>query len=248
MKPFQQVQQSMTAFVRDPDACVGPEGIETRRLAIYRDLFFNNIEGFLSNGFPVCRSLFSDDDWHALVRDFMRRHRCESPYFLRIAEEFLSYLAEQGDARNDPAFLMELAHYEWVELALDIAEDELPESAPFSDVMTASLSVSPLAWSLAYQFPVQHIGRDYQPAEPSAEPSYIVVYRNRQDQVQFLEINAVTARLLALLVDYSVLAGGTLLHKIAQELNAEFAAIADFGRDILVQLLDLDILIVDGRL
>ena len=63
MSNFQHVQRELTQFIRNPDASSGLLGIEGRRLDIYRDLFFNNINGFLSNGFPVCRSLYSDSDW-----------------------------------------------------------------------------------------------------------------------------------------------------------------------------------------
>ena len=128
MSNFQHVQRELTQFIRNPDASSGLPGIEGRRLDIYRDLFFNNINGFLSNGFPVCRSLYSDSDWGSMVRDFMIRHQCASPYFLKIAEEFLEYLQHQRSGiAVDPPFLAELAHYEWVELALDVAEGDLPE-------------------------------------------------------------------------------------------------------------------------
>jgi hypothetical protein len=245
MMAFQQIQESMTRFVRDPDTCSGPEGIEARRMAIYRDLFFNNIEGFLSNGFPVCRSLYCDEAWHSMVRDFMCRHCCQSPYFLHIAEEFLTYLSEERDSQTDPVFLRELAHYEWVELALDIAEQELPPAVAVGDVLKVCWAVSPLAWSLAYQFPVQHISGDFQPTAPSAEPTFIVVYRNRQDEVQFLEINQVTARLLNIIVERPELNGAEILAEIARELHVEYASVVGFGSEILAQMRELDILLVN---
>ncbi len=58
MDPFQQQQQALTAYLRDPESCPAPQGVEPRRLAVYRDLFYKNIEGFISGGFPVCRSIF----------------------------------------------------------------------------------------------------------------------------------------------------------------------------------------------
>ena len=57
--------------------------------------------------------------------------RFHEPQFFRIAEEFLKYLDdERGEVADDPVFLRELAHYEWVELALSISQEELtPELA-----------------------------------------------------------------------------------------------------------------------
>jgi hypothetical protein len=114
-------QFALTRHLRDPQASPAPEGFEDRRLAVYRELLFNNIEGLLSGNFPVIRKLLGDERWKALIRDFYRDYRCHTPLFPEIAREFLRYLearAEDGLAGREPSFLQELAHYEWVELAL----------------------------------------------------------------------------------------------------------------------------------
>ena len=59
--------------------------------------------------------------------------------------------------------------------------------------------LSPLAWHLAYRYPVHRIGPDNLPAQPDAVPTCLVVYRDREDEVGFLEINSVTKRLLELI-------------------------------------------------
>ena len=43
-------QMTMARFLRDPQACPPPEGVEPRRLQIYQDLIYKNIEGFISSG------------------------------------------------------------------------------------------------------------------------------------------------------------------------------------------------------
>lgn len=198
---FQQTQYAFAAHLRDPDANPAPPDIEDRRMKIYRELVYNNIESFIATGFPVLRQLMADQSWHALIRDFVSRHCSHSPYFLEISQEFLKYLQEERQPlATDPPFMLELAHYEWVELALDVAEADLPElpSTPV-DVIAEALQVSPLVWRLSYQYPVHLIGPEYQPAEPPEQPTYLVVYRNREQNVKFLESNAVTIRLLQLL-------------------------------------------------
>lgn len=242
MQTFQQVQKSLTEFVRDPVENPGPAGIESRRLGIYRDLLFKNIEGSLSNSFPVLRSIFSDESWLQMVRDFMRQHRCQSPYFVDLAEEFLDYLNNERQCASDPEFLRELAYYEWVELALDVAEEELPAPQELpDDLLNASLRVSPLAWPLAFSFPVHLIGSQFQPAELAGEPTCIVVYRNRSDEVKFLESNPVTLRLLELL-DADAPTPAAALQRIAEEIGGEPTAIIEHGKALLAQLLELDIL------
>ena len=54
---FQRKQYAFAAHIRDPDGAPAPEGIEDRRIAIYRDLFFNNVSQLLSNTFPVLRKI-----------------------------------------------------------------------------------------------------------------------------------------------------------------------------------------------
>ena len=234
---------AMARHLRDPEHVPGPEGVEARRLKIYQDLIYKNIAGFISGGFPVLRSLYADDDWHALVRIFIDQHRCHSPYFLEISQEFLHFLMEEYVPRDcDPPFMAELAHYEWVELALDVSEERLPDPAPAKAVENAVLALSPLAWSLAYRYPVHRIGPGIKPEVPG-EPCYLAVYRDRSDAVQFLEVNAATSRLLALFRDNSGQTVAALLEQLADELGAATDTVMSFGLEQVTQFLDRGLLI-----
>jgi len=219
---FIRAQTAFAAYIRDPEHQPRPADVEERRMAIYRDLFFNNISSLLETGFPVVRKLLSDAAWRGMVRDFLVRHRCKTPLFLELSQEFLEYLNSEREAdRADPPFLLELAHYEWVELALSVSDEEAdPSSAdPNGDLLTGVPVVSPLAWNLSYRFPVHRIGPDFQPTEPDLQPNHLVVYRNRQDQMEFLEINPVTQRLLQLLKENPRKPGLAAVKTIAAELQ-----------------------------
>ena len=129
---FADTQRVFADYMREPSRQPPPEGIEQRRLNIYRDLVFNNIESFLGGTFPILKSLMEASVWQGLVNEFIAGHQCQSPYFLKISEEFLDYLQQGGgaDTLADKPFLQELAHYEWVELALDISTETLPPARP----------------------------------------------------------------------------------------------------------------------
>ncbi|GAB1257942.1 DUF2063 domain-containing protein [Aurantivibrio plasticivorans] len=216
--------------------------IEERRLKIYRELIFNNIEGFISSGFPILKSLYDDGAWKGMVRDFIQRHESHTPYFLEISQEFLAYLQNERDLSNDPPFILELAHYEWVELALDVSNEVFPHGLRQEFVSLDDKPVlSPLAWNLSYQYPVHHIGTEYQPQEPPDVPTFLVVYRNRDDDVKFMEGNAPTSRLLTLLDDGS-LSVREALSVLAEEMQApDVDAIFQFGEDLIKRLLALGI-------
>lgn len=242
--PFQETQYGLTRHLRNPDTAPAPANVEDRRLGVYRDLIYNNIEGFISSGFPILREILTDEHWHAMVRDFVAEHKSASPYFLEISQEFLLYLQDERKAENDPPFMLELAHYEWVELALDVATVELPPIVtPSIDILASKLQVSPLLWSLSYCFPVHLIGPDYQPKEPPAEPTFLLVYRNRADSVEFMHSNAVTVRLLKILqADALSLTGKEALALLAEEIqHPDPAALEAMGASLLQDLHDKDI-------
>jgi hypothetical protein len=193
------LQYQFTAHVRDPQHKPVPDGIEDRRMGIYRDLIFCNVEQFISSNFPVIRTLYNDAEWNRLVGDFLREHVCHTPLFPEFAREFMRYLEfRQEQHRDDPPFLLELAHYEWAELALSLDENEIdavPHDAA-GDPVDGVPALSPLLCVLAYRFPVHCIGPEYQPAEPPELPTVLLLVRGRDDRVRFHEINALSALLI----------------------------------------------------
>lgn len=194
---FQDYQAQFAAYIRNPEKNSLPENVKPERMAMYRELFFNNINGFLTANFPVLHDLFSPQDWINLVQDFFEHHVCTTPYFSEIPEEFLAYLQNERQNPSDFSFLFELAHYEWVEMALSISHAQF-EKMPCDNLTTAKLKLSPLACVLAYQFPVQKICAAFIPVE-SLQPTFLTVYRNEHDAVQFLEITPLTFQLLQLI-------------------------------------------------
>jgi uncharacterized protein len=197
---FTQVQQGFMDYIRDPNQPL-PTGIEPRRMKIYRDLFFNNLDGFVSSAFPVLKSLYASDDWQMLVQAFFVNHDCQSPIFMDIAAEFLQFLqTEYQTKESDPVFMLELAHYEWLELVVAVAqEDELQMTLRQDEVKTATLCLSASARVAQYHFDVQHISVDYQPEEPTKEGQFFCVYRDDADEVAFLQLSPLSAQVLAYL-------------------------------------------------
>jgi uncharacterized protein len=199
MKAFQQTQLEFIRHIKEPTLNGFEHGIEDRRLQIYRDLFFNNILGFLSSGFPVLESLYSDEQWRTLARSFFANHECRSPYFVDISKEFVEYLSNDYQlTESDPPFMLELAHYEWVELAASIKKQSQPLRYWDGEEDYGNVALSELATLLSYHYPVHQISYDYLP-EKLSEAQYMVVYRDRQDKVTFTLLNAATAYLLNVL-------------------------------------------------
>lgn len=196
---FNEIQKKFAQAIRKPETSkqLFPQ-IEQRRLKVYQELFFNNVAGFVSSGFPVLKSLYQDEVWDVLVRKFFTEHQCHTPYFLEIAEEFLTYLSTAYELNeHDPVFMLELAHYEWMELVLSIRQEDRTEKTIVQEQLhEENLYVSSKAAVVSYAYPVHQISTSFQPDVVDGERHYFVVFRNTNDDVQFVEINALTAMLL----------------------------------------------------
>lgn len=219
---FQKKQYAFAAHIRDPEHNPGPDDVEDRRMAIYRELFFNNLHSLLSQTFPVLRKLHDPEKWRALVRQFMVSHQAQTPYFLEIPQEFLVFLQTAYELEDDDfPFLIELAHYEWVELALSVSEETNTDEQvdPEGDLLDGVPVKSALAWTYAYHFPVHRITSQFQPLEPGEQPTFLAVCRKANDDMDFMELNPVTARLLELIESNETESGRELLQKLAQEIS-----------------------------
>jgi hypothetical protein len=147
---------------------------------------------------------------------------------------------------DDPSFLHELAHYEWVELALAIDEHELDavDADAGGDLLGGVPVLSPLAWPLVYRFPVHRLAPEYQPAEPPAEPSFYIARRDRRDSVGVIQANAVTLRLVERLQQEPGLSGACHLEALADQLpQFERRVVVSGGAAALQDLLAADVIL-----
>jgi hypothetical protein len=195
---FQQFQMAFGRRCRNPRAA-RPAGVPARRMAVYEELLFNNVTGFLDACFPVCRAMLGEARWRRLNRAFFRDWRSHTPLFREIPHEFLRFL--EGCRLPLPAWLRQLAHYEWVELAVDTS--------------TASTLLN-----LRYDWPVHRIGPGWRPRKPEA--TYLLVFRDQEDIVRFVEANAVTARLVELLTAHDC-SGAEAVERLASEVDEKSA-------------------------
>lgn len=243
---FLDVQYRFTAHMRDPERCPGPADVEDRRLNVYRDLIYRNVEGFIANGFPVLRRLTDDDRWHDMVRDYFIRHRARSALFSRVPQEFLLYLCDERDDPLDPPFIRELAHYEWLEVEVSLDTRELNEVTvdPKVELLDGCPVPNPVMRPYVYAYPVHQIGPALQPFTVPEEPTYLVVFRNRSDKISFLELNTVSARLLELILEGKGRTGRHLLTTIATELkHPNDSVVIEGGHTILQTFLEKDIVL-----
>ncbi len=232
-------QQEFSTYLRDPKKSQKPQDIPARPARIYEELLFNNICGFVDACFPVAKSLFTEKRWRVLCRRFFRDWQSHTPYFSKIPEQFVQYIKAHHADLKLPAYLPDLLHYEWLELAVDTAEDNKP-SRENSLRLTLNASVR----FARYNWPVHRISKAYRPRKPSA--TFLLLYRNAEFEVKFLQINEITSQLLDILANTPTSAKDAL-KLLAKKLGyANPDALQIHGYVLLADLIKQDI--VQGKL
>ena len=134
-----------------------------------------------------------------------------------------------------PVFLLELAHYEWIELALTVSnlDEQLAEPDVQGDLIEGRPFLNPVLANLAYQYPVHRIRPR---VKVVATPTFLLVFRDAGFNMRFIEQSNVSARLLGLL-ESGTLSGREAVARLADEIgHADPPKLVDFARAFLEEL------------
>lgn len=259
-------QRALTRHLRDPLRYPSPAGMNAARVKVYRELIPANLMSLLGGTFPVLVSLLGEQAWALLIKRFLRDCPSHTPRFGEISAQFVEFLAGL-DPASIPAscwrpFMVELAHYEWVEVDL-MQRDETPfarapemnslafratgSHATHVTVMERSLHLSPLAWPLAYTWPVHRLGPEYQPAQPPEWPTLLLVRRDPDDVVRFSELSPLAWHLLQSIEQYPGMPVRILLQQLGEEAAApDMSVFMASAEELLQSLLDQQVVAVGG--
>jgi len=205
-----------------------PDGVESRRMKIYAELFYNNIEGFINNNFPVLHAVVEESIWQKVIRQFMVKHRCKSPIFAEIGREYLQFLETESFQSSDlasqlPDFTLELAYYEWLELVLSIDQsviDWVPvEQSSQQFLLKKQLKVSDLSRLGSFSYPVHQISDSFIPGLEDKQDSHLLIYRNRQHQINFILLAPMSALLFQKLSEADGETVEMILLNLAEEIG-----------------------------
>ncbi len=238
--PLARAQRAFAAHLRDPEACPPPADVEDRRMQVYRELVYANVESLLASNFPVLRGVLRDGDWHAMIRDFLAHHDARTPLFTQLATELLAHLDEDpAPLSEDVPFLRDLAEWEWIETDLLLGEDSETDADvdPHGDLLGGVPVLSPLVRWLRSDWPVHRIDADWRDRPPAQGVNCLVAQRGADDDVRFMEVTPVTLRLIELVSASPSERGRTHLSRLAEECGVTDAnAFVEGGRHALEDL------------
>ncbi|MDD4913514.1 MAG: putative DNA-binding domain-containing protein [Methylococcales bacterium] len=237
---FQTVQRQFLAHLRNSEKQPLPAGFAEQGAAVYAELLYNKFNDSLELCFPLSREILGAAGWRRLVKDFIADHCCTSPYYRQIPDQFIRYLQTERCSPSDPPFLLELAHFEWVELVLAVTVAEpVPAFTPgmAADSLQYRPLFAPIFQLLDYGYPVQRINAGYQPAIPPDQATHILGFRDRDDAVQFIELQPATARLLDILKSAACTVAEAVTQIAAELGHPDPAALSGFGVETMISLM-----------
>ena len=228
---FQRYQLAFTAHIRNPKTNKAPAQVDDARMAVYREIVFTNILNSVSTCFPVCVQVLGERDWEKLLRQFFAKYQATTPIFREIPQQFLQFLNTEKDL---PIYFQALAHYEWVELAVSSQPTTPPKLSKIPDFLNEKPVLASANKLLQYNYAVHKISARHKPK--TSAKTYLLVFRNLDNKVKFIELNPITFQLLSL-IEENNMTGKQALMRLAEELKHPDAnAIIQFGLEILHDL------------
>ncbi|MES2181889.1 MAG: putative DNA-binding domain-containing protein [Pseudomonadota bacterium] len=232
---FQRYQLAFSAHIRDPVHQPRPQHVPARRMAVYKEIVLNNLLEAISACFPVAQKTLGKRAWLKLVRSFLCDHSANTPIFREIPEEFLAYLHTLNDI---PPYLASLCHYEWMELfvasSMTSTDATIRKITATDDLLEYQIVFVATMQILSYNYAVQKISPRYKPSEQVS--TQLLMYRDAEFIVRFVELNSVTYRLIELL-QQAPTTGRQALTTIADELaHPEPETVVQFGLGVLQDL------------
>lgn len=179
-------QAILAEYIRAPQTARKPDGIESKRLAVYAQLVRNNLASFLDRCFSETKTFVDDAQWQDLQEAFLQKGTPKSPYFRDIPGQFL-YFVQQNQML--PENILALMDFEYHQL--------LSEIAPCAKMHTEWREddrLSPTQSTFLLHYEVDFLSRDFQYI--ADQPSDIVLWRNMADEVCYTLLNAQQSALL----------------------------------------------------
>lgn len=248
MLAFQQYQAAFTAHIRNPLENKKPARVNNKRMAVYREIVFNNFHGSVSACFPVLQDILGKRRFKQLVRACFFQQQFTSPFFREISKSFVDFLKNLNlTQQNLPAFTAQLAHYEWAELFVSTLKTEATHTALKAetlseDFLDKQLRLNPAHLLVSYDFPVHMLSKKHQPTHPT--PTFLLLFRDAAFNVKFMSLNPLTYELLATL-NTQANSGRQALQQLANKMqHPQPETIVDFGREILADLLKQEALVI----
>lgn len=185
VKAFQSTQRQFTRRIRYGDDEIIPDNVSLERMKVYQELLFNNVFDVFANCFPVLTDLLPNELSRDFIEKFLSTKHCKTPYFYQLPKEILDFM--QDYTLDKYPFMTQLAHYEWLELDLELYDEEPVEVYDSELCLDKALVFNPAIKLSQYDYDVENICRDYLPNKKI--PTFLLLHRDDDYHVSFIKLN-----------------------------------------------------------
>ena len=224
------------SFRRDPAGFAAARGLDPAdqaalalrrdRWLVYRDLARTALEDPLPDTFPITQALLAGAGaWTEAVEGFLASRTVSSPYYRDIAPAFVAWLAASRWGQDRWPFLLQLAHYEALELEV-LRHPDTPQPADLEPEPTADhvAVLDPAARNLTYGHAVQEATVDT--PVPPARCTHLLCHRDGGGDFRVLELTPHVSALLARSQEGQAL--GPATEDLEVSLESAFDLLRDF--------------------
>lgn len=160
------------------------------RLLVYRELSRSALEDPLPDCFPITHSLLEGaGQWEACLDAFLASRSIQSSYYRDVSPSFVDWLASSRWGVERWPFLLQLAHFEYIEVEIL----RWPDDQPLNDLKpipeaNAQVAFDGASRNLAYAYHVHEATKE--DPEPRAGEAFLVGYRDPEGDFSYSELSA----------------------------------------------------------
>jgi hypothetical protein len=199
LNDFRQYQFALARHLRDPLSMPLPKGVSQVDANACTHEMVKNLREVLEPAFPVTHALLGDEIWEHAVRLFLKQAPTHAPWSTVVQRAFVAHVCESSDMQSLPAWLQDLAHFEWLQNAVSTAPVTWPAFDATGDVMKRPVVLNPSHVEAAYEWPVHSIDTDHNPDE--MQSTHVTMLRDVNDVLHVYESSVFRNQLIDLLRD-----------------------------------------------
>lgn len=172
------------------------EGTRQDRLHNYRRLIYTIYWDALSDAYPIAKSILKEDQWDKMVDDFISECACNEPQLFRMPYSLIGFAEHKSYAEAfSLPYLLDLLLFEWIEIEVHSMKD-LPEKTLLSitKVEDGHLEFNPYFSLIKLNYPIHQLKK--QNIDQLKGEYFLLIYREKNGTVQYMELNGFTANLI----------------------------------------------------
>ena len=199
LSDFRQFQFSLARHLRDPLSTPLPVGVDAVDARACTQDMVHHLREVLEPAFPVTQALLGDELWQHAVRLFLKDAPHHTPWATRVQRAFVAHVSHSPDMQDLPAWLQDLAHFEWLQSVVITTPVMWPSFDATGDVMQHAVVLNPTHVEAAYEWPVHVINIDNKPDD--MQRTHVSMLCDSHNTLHVLESSVFRAQLLGLLRD-----------------------------------------------